>query len=373
MLTGRFWRGILEKTTMSDARVPERLMPAEWEPHEATWLGWPFYEPDWPGKLGLIPWVYAEIVRVLSAHERVEIVCSNEVIRDGARDCLERTRVAASGYRLHVLPIDRTWLRDSGPTGVRTRDRGVELIHWRFSAWAKYDNYARDQHIPELIERVSGLKRREAVWPGTDRRLTLEGGGIETDGAGTLLVTEEWLLSDVQVRNPGATREDYERAFAHWLGIRRTIWLGNGVAGDDTHGHVDDICRFVAPGTVVFAYEADPADENHASSVDNLRRLESARDAAGRLLRVVKLPLPHPVRYEDMRLPASYANFYVANGVVIVPTFNDANDCVALNTLAELFPGREIVGIHAVDLVLGQGTLHCLTQQQPASHANTLP
>jgi agmatine deiminase len=342
-------------------------MPAEWEPHEATWLAWPFHEPDWPGKLEPIPWVYTQIVRALSAHERVEIVCSNDAVRDSARDLLDRTRVPLAGYRLQVLPIDRTWLRDSGPTAVRKPNGQIELVHWRFDAWSKYENYAHDQHVPELVERVTGLKRREAVWPGTDRRITLEGGGIETDGAGTLIVTEEWLLSDIQVRNPGMTREDYERAFAYWLGARKTIWLGNGVAGDDTHGHVDDIARFVAPGVVALAYEPDPADENHASSADNLRRLELATDAAGRPLRVVKLPMPRPVLYEDMRLPASFANFYIANGVVIVPTFNDPHDRVALNALAELFADREVVGIHAVDLVLGQGTLHCLTQQQPAA------
>lgn len=352
---------------MSETSVPHLLMPAEWAPHDATWLAWPFHEPDWPGKLEPIPWVYTEIVRALSAHERVEVVCASEGIRDSARNMLERTRVDPAGYRLHVLPINRTWLRDSGPTGVRTPDGRIEWIHWRFDAWSKYDNYAHDQHVPELVERVSGLKRREAFWPGTDRRITLEGGGIETDGAGTLIVTEEWLLSDVQVRNAGMTRADYERAFAHWLGTPKVIWLGNGVAGDDTHGHVDDIARFVAPGVVALAYEPDPKDENHAASADNLRRLELAKDATGRSLRIVKLPMPRPVLYEDLRLPASYANFYIANGVVIVPTFNDPNDRVALNTLAEWFPDREIVGIHAVDLVLGQGTLHCLTQQQPAA------
>lgn len=352
---------------MNRTQASDFLMPAEWEPHDATWLAWPWYEGDWPGKIEPIPWVYTEIVRALSKHERVEVVCTNEAVRDSARDLLERTRVPAGGYRLHVLPIDRTWLRDSGPTVVRKPDGSMELIHWRFDAWSKYNNYANDQHVPELVERVTGLKRREAVWPGMDRRITLEGGGIETDGAGTLIVTEEWLLSDVQVRNAGMGRADYERAFAYWLGTPKVIWLGNGVVGDDTHGHVDDIARFVAPGVVTLAYEPDPKDENHESSADNLRRLELAKDASGKPIRVVKLPLPRPVLYEDMRLPASYANFYIANGVVIVPTFNDPNDRVALNILAELFPDREIVGIHAVDLVVGQGTLHCLTQQQPAA------
>jgi agmatine deiminase len=196
--------------------------------------------------------------------------------------------------------------------------------------------------------------------PDDGSPLVLEGGGIETDGAGTMLVTEEWLLSDVQVRNPGMDRAAYERAFAQWLGIKRTIWLGEGCVGDDTHGHVDDIARFTDARTVALAFEPDPRDENHARSADNLRRLELAGG-----LRVVKLPYPRAVTMEGQRLPASYANFYIANGTVIVPTFNDPNDRVALNTLAELFPSRDIVGIHSVDLVWGLGTLHCLTQQQP--------
>jgi agmatine deiminase len=199
----------------------------------------------------------------------------------------------------------------------------------------------------------------------------LEGGGIETDGRGTMLVTEEWLLSDVQVRNPGFTRADYERLFAETLGITKTIWLGEGCVGDDTHGHVDDIARFVAPGVMVLAHEEDPSDENHARSADNLERVKHATDAEGNPIRVVTLPYPRPVVMDGTRLPASYANFYIANGVVIVPTFNDANDRIALHTLAELLPQRRVVGIHAVDLVWGLGTLHCLTQQQPAANRRT--
>ncbi|GMU24779.1 MAG: putative agmatine deiminase [Phycisphaerae bacterium] len=257
------------------------------------------------------------------------------------------------------------WLRDSGPTGVRTPDGRIQLIHWGFNAWAKYDNFALDQRVPEFVQQITGHERIEPRTPD-GRRIILEGGAIETDGEGTLLVTEECLLSDVQVRNPGLTRQDYERAFAEYLGISRTIWLGCGCAGDDTHGHIDDIARFVAPGVVALAYEPDPADENHASSVDNLKRLQSATDAQGRRLNVIKLPMPRPVVFDGQRLPASYANFYIANGAVLVPTFNDAHDRHALNLLAEAFSDRQIIGIHAVDLVWGLGTLHCLTQQQPA-------
>ncbi len=342
-------------------------MPAEWEPHDATWIGWPHHEPDWPGKLGPIPWVYAEIVRALAAHERVEILCHDSTVQAAAQHALTMHGVDPSTYRLHLQPTDRVWLRDSGPTGVHHTDGSVGLVHWGFDAWAKYDNYALDERVPEAVQRVTGLPRVEAVRPDNGERLILEGGGIETDGQGTMLVTEEWLLSDVQVRNPGLTREGYEQAFAQYLGITHTIWLGEGCVGDDTHGHVDDIARFVAPGVIVLAHEEDPADENHARSLDNLHRLQRAHDARGTPIRVVTLPFPRAVVMDDTRLPASYANFYIANGVVIVPTFNDPNDRVALNTLADLFPTHRIVGIHAVDLVWGLGTLHCLTQQQPAA------
>jgi agmatine deiminase len=345
---------------------PRYTFPAEWSRHEATWIAWPHHEPDWPGKLGPIPWVYAEIARILAQYERVEVLCHDEQVRDDAR-----THLSAHGVdhnvRLHVVPNDRVWLRDSAPTFVHDAAGRPALMNWGFNAWAKYPNFARDAEVGRAIERITGLPRVEPVRPDDNARLVLEGGGIETDGQGTLLVTEEWLLSDVQVRNPGLDRDGYERAFRDYLGIRETIWLGEGCVGDDTHGHVDDIARFVAPGVIVLAYEADPADdENHRRSVDNMRRLELAGAARG-ALKVVTLPFPRPVTMNGDRLPASYANFYVANGVVLVPTFNDRNDRVALNALAELMPDRDVVGVHAVDLVWGFGTLHCLTQQQPAA------
>jgi agmatine deiminase len=341
--------------------------PAEWERHDATWIAWPHHEADWPGKFGPIPWVYAEIVRVLHAHERVEILCRDEAVRESAVRHLEAHGVDASRCGLHLCPTDRAWLRDSAPTAVWSGTGTVEWVRWGFNAWAKYDEYSRDEHVGAVVSSLTGLTLREPRRPDGAGRVILEGGGIETDGLGTMLVTEEWLLSDVQVRNAGLRRADYERLFAEALGITKTIWLGEGCVGDDTHGHVDDVARFVAPGVAVLAHEEDPADENHRRSLDNLRRLERATDARGAGIRVVALPCPRAVMMEGQRLPASYANFYVANGVVLVPTFNDAKDRVALDVLASLFPDRKVVGIHSVDLVWGLGTLHCLTQQQPAA------
>ena len=339
-------------------------MPAEWAPHRATWIAWPHHEPDWPGKFGPIPWVYAEIVRVLADHEPVEILCQSEDVREAARATLQAHGVAIHAVRLHLQPTDRVWLRDSAPTSVLDASGRVQLVDWGFNAWAKYDNWHLDNQVGEAVARITGLPRLEPS-RGDGRRIVLEGGGIDVNGDGLLLVTDEWLLSDVQVRNPGLTRDDYETIFREWLGVRQTIWLGEGCVGDDTHGHIDDIARFVAADTVVLAVEPDPADENHARSMDNLERLRRTAIAGHGPLRVVPLPFPRPVIMDGERLPASYANFYIANGVVIVPTFNDANDRAALNILAGLFPSRRVIGIHAVDLVWGLGTLHCLTQQEP--------
>ena len=342
-------------------------MPAEWEPHRATWISWPHHEPDWPGKLGAIPWVYAEIARTLAAHEPFEILCHTDAVRESARLALDAHDVRDDRIRLHVVPTDRVWLRDSAPTATIDARGRVLLVNWAFNGWAKYPNWTQDADVGAAIARITGLPRVEPRRPDGER-LVLEGGGIEVNGDGLMLVTEEWLLSDVQVRNPGMTRDDYERAFARWLGVTRTIWLGEGCVGDDTHGHIDDVARFVSTDTVVIAVEDDPADENHARSIDNLRRLELSSHAENRPLRIVKLPFPRPVIMNGERLPASYANFYIANGVVLVPTFNDLNDRAALNVLADLLPSHRVVGIHSVDLVWGLGTLHCLTQQEPLAN-----
>ena len=349
-----------------DPQAPRWRMPAEWEPHRATWIAWPHFEPDWPGKLAPIPWVYGEIARVLASFEPVDILCHSEDVRESARAILAAHAVPMDRVRLHLVPTDRTWLRDSAPTGVVDITGTVSLLNWAFNGWAKYANWLQDAEIGRAIAGVTGLERIEPRRTDTDGRIVLEGGGIDVNGRGLLLATEEWLLSDVQIRNPGLSRQDYERIFAEWLGVRRTIWLGDGCAGDDTHGHVDDIARFVSTDTIVVAVEDDPSDENYEKSVDNLRRLElAARDPHIGPLRVVSLPFPRRVTMAGERLPASYANFYIANGGVLVPTFNDPNDRVALNVLAELMPGHQIVGVNAVDLVWGLGTLHCLTQQEP--------
>jgi agmatine deiminase len=338
-------------------------MPAEWEQHESTWLGWPHELSDWPGKFSPIPWAFAEIVRHLSQVERVYLLVENREAESRVRAILEKSGANLSAVDFLRIPTDRGWMRDSGPICVRNSAGEVAYMHWRFNGWAKYDNHKKDAVIASQANKK--LKRRlwQPIHKG--RRVVLEGGSIDVNGLGTLLTTEECLLSKAQERNPGFTREDYVEVFKNYLGITNVLWLRNGIAGDDTHGHVDDLARFVDRATVVTAVENDSDDANYAPLQENLALLKQMKDQDGRPLRVETLPMPSPVYFAGQRLPASYANFYIANKLVIVPTFNDSNDRHALNTLAKLFPNREVVGIACRDLVLGLGTLHCMTQQQP--------
>ena len=343
-------------------------MPAEWEPHEATWLAWPHNPEDWPGKFQPIPWVYAEIVRLLAARERVHILVDDLKSEARARSILARAVANLDQVSFHAWPTDRVWTRDSGPIFVRNAEGRVAVTNWRFNAWAKYDDWQLDDQVPGRVTGLLGVPEWQPeieLKNGAKHRLVLEGGSIDTNGEGILLTTEECLLSEVQQRNPGVSREELDQAFHDYLGIDQVIWLGRGVAGDDTHGHVDDISRFVGPETIVTAVEPDTKDANHEPLEENLQRLKAARTLDGKQFTVVELPLPRPVVFRGRRLPASYANFYIANGLVLVPTFHDPNDRVALNILAGVFPDREVIGIHSVDLVWGLGTLHCMTQQQP--------
>jgi agmatine deiminase len=349
-------------------------MPAEWEPHAATWIAWPHHRDDWPGKFAPIPWVYTEIVRHLSRVETVHIVVRDRTMKRRAADLLDAVGVDSDRIRFFKAATDRVWLRDSGPTFVvkdeptaDERDR-LGVIDWKFNAWAKYANYRQDNRLAGKLVQWLGLRRwvPRVVQGGRRVRVVMEGGAIDVNGRGTLLTTEECLLGEVQVRNAGLDRTATEQVLADYLGARHVVWLGRGIAGDDTHGHVDDVARFVDPRTVVTVVERRGEDVNHEPLRDNRRRLQVACDQDGQPLNVVEVPLPRPVVFRGQRLPASYANFFIANRLVLIPTFNDPADRIALDTLAQLFPDREVIGIHSVDLVLGLGTLHCLSQQQPA-------
>ncbi len=338
-------------------------MPAEWAEHAATWIAWPHNPTDWPGRFQPIPWVYADIVRHLSLGEIVHILVNDAAAQQRAEKVLRRAGANFANVKFHRWPTNRVWTRDSGPIFVRDAAGNTAITNWRFNAWAKYDDWKLDDQIPGRAARL--LKLAEWTPHFNNRRVVLEGGSIDTNGAGTLLTTEECLLSEVQQRNPGFSRADLEQVFHDYLGIEQVLWLNRGIAGDDTHGHVDDITRFVAEDVIITVTEPNRADENHLPLAENLDRLRSARNLKRRPFKVVELPMPAPVVFDSQRLPASYGNFYIANGRVLVPTFNDPNDRIALSTLAELFPHRKVIGIHSGDLIWGLGALHCMTQQQP--------
>jgi agmatine deiminase len=384
------------------------LMPAEWEPHAATWLAWPHYKLDWPGKFEPIPWVYAEIIRYLSRHERVELIVKDAAAEKEARQTLKRAHALNENVRFHRWPTNRVWTRDSGcafvfpcaagalaretseakapdqPSKINAGPKALRhpkaragtpeppqpapfAIKWRFNAWAKYPNWQLDEKIGSLIANAAAAHEIRPMFG--KQRVVLEGGSIEVNGEGTLITTEECLMSRVQQRNPGMKKRDYEKVFAQYLGVSNVIWLGSGVVGDDTHGHVDDITRFVSPDTVVTCVDADPKSDNYEALRENIRRLRDATTEDGKPLATIDLPMPAPVHFEGRRLPASYANFYIANGVVLVPVFNDPNDRVALDILVDIFPDRDIVPIYCGDLIWGFGAIHCMTQQQPATPA----
>jgi agmatine deiminase len=339
-------------------------MPAEWEPHAATWLAWPHEKTDWPGKFAPIPWVYADIVRHLSQVERVRILVADADAERAVRGILKKAGANLSAVDFFRVPTNRGWIRDFGPIFVRNENGECAVTNWHFNAWAKYDDWKKDDAANDRL--AAKLKWKQWRPEFRRRRVVLEGGSIDVNGCGTLLTTEECLLSPMQARNPGVSRTELEELFRDYLGVPHVLWLKNGIAGDDTHGHVDDLARFVNPTTVVTVVEKDPLETNYEPLQENLALLREMKDQDARRLRVETLPIPAPVHFDGQRLPASYANFYIANQIVLAPTFNDPNDAAALNKLSDLFPERKIIGIACLDLVLGLGTIHCMTQQEPA-------
>lgn len=338
-------------------------MPAEWEPHAATWLAYPHLARDWPGKLSAVRWAFVELLRKLLDHEAVQLLVRDASEAKRASSAMRRGGVNLERLDIHVCPTDRAWLKDSGPTFV-LRDDALEAVCWGFNAWGRYANWHRDARVGRFIGRRAGARIAEAAFAG--RPVTMEGGAIDGNGCGTVMTTEECLLGQGRyARNPGMSKAEVETVLKDTLGASTVLWLGRGIAGDDTSGHIDNIARFVGPKTIAVAIERDRRDENFEALQDNLARLRGVRDQDGHRFDVVELPMPRPLFFDGDRIPASYANFYVGNGCVLVPTFNDPSDRVALRTLENCFPGREVCGIHCLDLAVGQGTLHCLAQSQP--------
>jgi len=354
-------------------------MPAEWEPHAATWLGWPHNASDWPGKFEVIPWIYGEMIRKISADENIRLIVRHQKDEQFARHIFQHVGVDLRKIQFVTHPTNRGWTRDTGPIFVRKAESGkrkaeTAIVHFHFNGWAKYDNWRKDTKVPETAARILGKKlfHAECGLPTQNSKLktqnfVIEGGGIELNGRGTLISTEEcYLHPKIQVRNPGLGKMEIEATLKNYLGVKNIFWLAKGPKGDDTHGHIDDICRFVNARTLVLVREKNPHDENYKPLAENWERIQDLRLEDGGKPEVVELPMPSPLYFDGVRLPASYANFYICNAAVIVPTFNDPNDRVALGILGGLFRDRPVVGISAVDLVWGFGSLHCLTQQQPA-------
>ncbi|MFA5829211.1 MAG: agmatine deiminase family protein [Candidatus Gracilibacteria bacterium] len=355
------------------------LMPAEWEKHEGTWLAWPHNQSHWPGKFEPIPLIFAEIVRTLAESEKVFICVNDQKMEDSAREILTKaslektvapndnpTNTAAKSANtnlmanvfFHQIPTDSSWARDIGPIFVRDLETNKLIItDWVFNAWGnKYKPYNQDNVVPQIIGEMFSIP---VIEPG----IVLEGGSIDVNGKGTLLTTEQCLLN--KNRNPNLNRTAIEGYLKKYLGVTNVLWLKEGIIGDDTDGHIDDIGRFVNPTTVVCALEENPQDENYKILQTCFQDLQKMKDQDGNPLKVIALPMPNPVIHEGQRLPASYANFYIANKVVIVPTFKCPQDEKALSILKNLFPDRKIIGIDCTDLIWGLGTFHCSTQQQP--------
>jgi agmatine deiminase len=367
-----FHPNFMSKPKTATAATPAALgytMPAEWEPHAATWLGWPHNASDWPGKFEIIPWIYGEMVRKISAGENVQLIIRHKQDEAFARRVFKHVGVDLRKIKFVTHPTNRGWTRDTGPIFVRKAESGkrkaeTAIVHFHFNGWAKYDNWRKDTKVPETAAKLLGKKLFHAEHG--DKPFVIEGGGIELNGRGTLISTEECYLDPkIQVRNPGLGEKEIEATLKNYLGVTNVLWLAKGPKGDDTHGHIDDICRFVNAKTLVLVREKNSKDENYKPLAENWERIKDFRLEDGRKPEVVELPMPSPLYFDGVRLPASYANFYICNAAVIVPTFNDPNDRVALGILGELFRDRPVVGIHAVDLVWGFGSLHCLTQQQP--------
>ena len=371
------------KTASETSPTPAALgfsMPAEWERHEATWLIWPHNPADWPDKVDTVRWVYGEIARKVCPGENIRILVNTRADEKLAHRYLTRAGADPSRVQFILHPTNRGWTRDTGPIFVK-RTSGVmgrasrlplpggpagetAIVHFHFNAWARHDDWQKDRRVPETAARLLGKRLFDAQCNGKD--FVIEGGGIEVNGRGTLLTTEQCYLDPkVQVRNPGLGRQEIEETLQRYLGVTNVFWLAAGPVGDDTHGHIDDVCRFVNPKTLVLVKETNRNDVNCRPLAENWERIQDLRLEDGSRPEVVPLPMPAPLYFAGNRLPASYANFYIANAAVLVPTFNDPNDRIALGILGELFKDRPVIGLHAVDLVLGRGTVHCLTQQQP--------
>ena len=340
-----------------------RRFPAEWEKQQGILLCFPHNGKDWPGKYEAIQWAFVEFIKKVAAFESVFLIVANENLKAKVLEMLETAAVQMCNVSFLIYKTNRSWMRDSGPIVVKNGTKR-EALNFNFNGWAKYKNINLDKHVPAKVAQFLDVPVTQVLYKG--KPVIMEGGAIDSNGCGTLLTSEECLLHpDIQVRNPGFTKADYEAVLKEYLGITNVIWLGDGIEGDDTHGHIDDLCRFVNEDTIITIVESNLKDNNYKPLQDNLKRLQNAKLENGKSPKIIQLPMPKRIDFDRVRLPASYANFLILNKCVLVPTFNDSNDRIALNTIADCFPDREIIGISSIDLIWGFGTLHCLSQQIP--------
>lgn len=340
-----------------------RRFPAEWEQQQGLLLCFPHNGNDWPGKYGAIQWAFVEFIKKVAQVETVFLMVADEKLKIKVHEMLEMAHVNLENVSYIIHKTNRSWMRDSGPIIVKN-GTSREALNFNFNGWAKYNNYQLDKHVPLKVANHLNIPLTQAVYKG--KPVILEGGAIDVNGKGTLITSEECLLHPtIQVRNKNFTKEDYEVVFKEYLGVTNVIWVGDGIVGDDTHGHIDDLCRFVNEDTIITVVEQNKKSLNYKALQDNLQRLKNAVLENGNTPNIVELPMPDKLDFDGLTIPASYANFIMLNKCVLVPTFNDANDRVALNIIADCLPDRKIIGISAIDLIWGFGTLHCLSQQVP--------
>lgn len=340
-----------------------RRFPAEFEKQQGIVLCFPHNGKDWPGKYEAIQWAFVEFIKKVASFEKVFLVVADEKLKEKVIDRLQTAHVDMKNVSFIIQKTNRSWMRDSGPIIVKNGNKR-EALNFNFNGWAKYKNFQLDKQVPSKVAKHLNIPLTQVTYKG--KPVIVEGGAIDVNGKGTLLTSEECLMHPtIQVRNQGFTKADYEAVFKEYLGVTNVIWLGDGIEGDDTHGHIDDLCRFVNEDTIITIVESDPKDSNYEPLQDNLERLQKAKLENGKSPKIITLPMPKRLDFDGLRIPASYANFLILNNCVLVPTFNDANDRIALNTIADCFPDREIIGMSAIDLIWGFGTLHCLSQQIP--------
>ena len=349
-------------------RINEFRMPAEWEPQKSVWISWPHNKNDWPGMFEKIPNVVGKIIKYLANHQRIDLLVNTNKNMDEARKQLKRTGCKLSNIKFHKIKTDRLWLRDSGPIFlINKKTRKKIMLNFKFTAWSKYKNFRNDNKINYQISKYLNIKSilPKKINSKKFENVVMEGGAFDSNGTGSILLTKECLLSSKQERNKGFKKSDYESLFSKYLNTKNFIWLNKGIVGDDTHGHIDDIARFVSKTTIMIADEKNKSDKNYKSLKENIKILRKSYDENGKKFKIIKIPMPSPIFIQKTRVPASYLNFFISNKTVLVPIFNVKEDKKVLKIFRKFFTKRKVIAVDCSDLIWGFGAIHCMTQQEP--------